>query len=226
MARPFMTTAQAQERIDKWNITLLDEFHGASERYHFTCCTDGCNGVFEAEFNAVRKGKAKFCPECKHKFRSEVMKKRSKEMLQNEEIMKKRRESAKKQMLQFWSDPNYYEQHSGENSHNYKHDLPEEKRVSSEKHRRNKTVRNKVFERDDYTCQCCKERGGKLVAHHIEPYCEKVELRESVKNCITLCEECHKEYHLYTGGTSKARTNCNAKTFKEWLDIKKGGNSE
>ena len=50
-----------------------------------------------------------------------------------------------------------------------------------------------VFERDDYTCQECLERGGDLNAHHIPPIRDWREPRFSlnIKNGITLCEECH-----------------------------------
>ena len=53
--------------------------------------------------------------------------------------------------------------------------------------------RKSVFERDDYTCQECGERGGSLNAHHILPYRDWREPRFSlnIKNGITLCEKCH-----------------------------------
>ena len=48
-----------------------------------------------------------------------------------------------------------------------------------------------IFERDDYTCQICKERGGKLQVDHIQPWAEYVEQRFSMDNCRTLCMGCH-----------------------------------
>lgn len=48
-----------------------------------------------------------------------------------------------------------------------------------------------VFERDDYTCQLCGERGGKIQVDHIQPWSEYVELRFSMENCRTLCMSCH-----------------------------------
>lgn len=55
--------------------------------------------------------------------------------------------------------------------------------------------RRKVFERDDYTCQICGQRGGKLNAHHIKRFADFPEKRCELSNGITLCERCHKNIH-------------------------------
>jgi len=55
-----------------------------------------------------------------------------------------------------------------------------------------KLWRLEVYERDDFTCQMCGERGGKLEAHHINPYTDYPDLRFEVTNGITLCRECHR----------------------------------
>ena len=55
--------------------------------------------------------------------------------------------------------------------------------------------RTAVFERDNYTCQRCLERGGSLCAHHIIPYCVAPEERFEVSNGATLCKECHDYIH-------------------------------
>ena len=48
-----------------------------------------------------------------------------------------------------------------------------------------------VFERDDFTCALCDERGGKLNAHHIRKWKDHPGLRYDVNNGITLCISCH-----------------------------------
>lgn len=51
--------------------------------------------------------------------------------------------------------------------------------------------RKKVYERDDYTCQRCGIRGGRLTAHHIEFFVTNPELRIDIDNGITYCKSCH-----------------------------------
>jgi len=55
--------------------------------------------------------------------------------------------------------------------------------------------RKSVFERDNYACQSCGEKGVELNAHHIKKWSDYIELRTDVKNGITLCKKCHKELH-------------------------------
>lgn len=58
-----------------------------------------------------------------------------------------------------------------------------------------KTWRTAVFERDNYTCQKCGKKGGRLHAHHINPFSEYPEKRLDVNNGITLCIYCHNNLH-------------------------------
>jgi len=57
--------------------------------------------------------------------------------------------------------------------------------------------RDSVFERDSWTCQKCKTKGGKLHAHHINSFSKFPELRFDASNGITLCEDCHKKTETY-----------------------------
>lgn len=54
-----------------------------------------------------------------------------------------------------------------------------------------------VFERDNYTCQACGDRGGELNAHHLKPYKKHPELKHDINNGQTLCVECHKKTDSY-----------------------------
>lgn len=54
-----------------------------------------------------------------------------------------------------------------------------------------KEWRKSVFERDNYTCQTCGEKGGYIEAHHLKEWCNYPELRFDVNNGIALCKKCH-----------------------------------
>jgi hypothetical protein len=60
-----------------------------------------------------------------------------------------------------------------------------------------------VFERDDFTCQGCGIRGGKLHAHHILAFSRFPEHRFDVSNGLTLCPECHRKTDNYAGKALK-----------------------
>lgn len=57
--------------------------------------------------------------------------------------------------------------------------------------------RKEILKRDDYTCQICGVRGGKLHADHILPWASYPELRFELSNGRTLCVPCHKTTPTY-----------------------------
>ena len=55
-----------------------------------------------------------------------------------------------------------------------------------------KEWRKYVLNRDDYTCNMCGKRGGKLQVHHIKRFSIYRDLITEKTNGITLCIECHR----------------------------------
>lgn len=62
-----------------------------------------------------------------------------------------------------------------------------------------KLWREGVFSRDNWTCQKCGERGGKITSHHVHNFADFFRLRTSIENGITLCKKCHTEFHKIYG---------------------------
>ena len=74
--------------------------------------------------------------------------------------------------------------------------------------------RELVFARDNWTCQKTNQRGGDLVAHHIENFSMLPELRTSIENGITLSKKIHREFHNRYGYKNNSR-----EQLEEFLNI-------
>lgn len=92
------------------------------------------------------------------------------------------------------------ELYKGENHPNWNPNKTNQERFEDRKYGEYNDWRNNVFERDDYTCQCCGDnQGGNLNAHHLNSHHWDIENRTNVDNGITLCEDCHKDFHSVYG---------------------------
>lgn len=69
-----------------------------------------------------------------------------------------------------------------------------------------------VLKRDNYTCQCCGQYSKHIEVHHLDGYDWCKEKRTDETNGITLCENCHKNFHGKYG-----RGNNTKKQFEEWI---------
>jgi hypothetical protein len=78
--------------------------------------------------------------------------------------------------------------------------------------------RQKVFERDHYSCQICDKTGNIINAHHIENYAKNLEKRVCLSNGITLCRRCHLDFHHQYG-----YFNNNLMQLKEFKEYKSRG---
>lgn len=69
-----------------------------------------------------------------------------------------------------------------------------------------------VLARDDYTCQCCGQEHGELNVHHLNGYSWFKEGRTDPHNGITLCENCHMNFHYEYGKEKNTK-----EQFEEWI---------
>lgn len=56
-----------------------------------------------------------------------------------------------------------------------------------------------IFKRDKYICQTCNTHKNRLNAHHILNWKTYKALRTDINNGITMCVDCHKEFHMKYG---------------------------
>lgn len=86
------------------------------------------------------------------------------------------------------------ETQSGANSHFWIDGRTQQNELDRTKIR--ESINPKIRERDDYTCQNCGDnKGGTLECHHIFDFATYPDLRFEESNLITLCIDCHKDFH-------------------------------
>lgn len=100
----------------------------------------------------------------------------------------------------------------GENNPNYKQNKPNYKRIKERQYTGYKEWRIEVFKRDNFNCVKCGRNSSKknrLAAHHIFNHHSHPELRVDVHNGITLCFECHTDFHREYGTINNNREQLN-----------------
>lgn len=88
----------------------------------------------------------------------------------------------------------------GENHPLWNSNLTLEEREKKRRFPEYRIWRLNVYERDNFICQCCGyDKGGILVAHHLDGWNWNKIDRFNVDNGITLCSLCHDDFHLMYG---------------------------
>lgn len=106
--------------------------------------------------------------------------------------------------------------YKGENNSNWNKNLTSEERELKRRYPKYYEWRNKVYERDNYTCQICgSSKSGTLIAHHLNGYNWDIEHRTDIDNGITLCTRCHNEFHNKFGCGNNTK-----EQFEQFLNIK------
>lgn len=101
---------------------------------------------------------------------------------------------------------------TGEGNPMWKIDKTPEERLQGRDYWEYNQWRKKVYKRDKFACQCCEKRNGDKNAHHLDGYNWCKEKRTDVTNGITLCEECHENFHKVFGYGDNTK-----EQFEEWI---------
>lgn len=102
---------------------------------------------------------------------------------------------------------------SRENNSKWNPNLTDEEReIGRDYPEYNEFVR-RVLARDKYTCQCCKKRiNNKAEVHHLDGYNWCIEKRTDETNGVTLCFDCHANFHSKYG-----KGNNTKEQYEEWI---------
>lgn len=181
-------------------VVLIKSRAAVSTKYCKQCFPQYCKTISESRKKPVNKRAEtdkKICIGCNNEFVYRINHKREKLYCTNECAEKHRKPMTHEQRLkgievrsksEKWL--NYVDSITGENNKRYTGN-----RIGRTQNGKLTTWRKAVFMRDDYTCQHCNQKGGRLEAHHIKEYSKYPELRTEVTNGLTLCYDCHNKVH-------------------------------
>lgn len=96
----------------------------------------------------------------------------------------------------------------------YDPSIPEEVRQTDRNYYpENRLFSRSVMERDNYTCQVCGKTHCALAAHHLNGFNWDIENRFNPDNGVTLCYDCHMDFHAKYG-----RGNNTKEQFNEYAN--------
>lgn len=90
----------------------------------------------------------------------------------------------------------------GKNNPAYNHELTDEQRNKNRFQRSSdeaKKIRRKTYKRDGYKCNICGKGSRNLNAHHLDSFADNEDKRFNLDNLVTLCKECHIDFHKTYG---------------------------
>ena len=87
----------------------------------------------------------------------------------------------------------------GENHPAWNPEISEEERAKRRDSDEYIRWREVVCRRDDYTCQICGKHDIHINVHHLESYAIAKSLRFDVANGVSLCKDCHVDFHKRFG---------------------------
>lgn len=106
----------------------------------------------------------------------------------------------------------------GKDHPSYNHSKTEEERKNVAKNRiicdEYRIFHQKVLKRDKYRCIICKN-GKKRCVHHLDGFHWAKDKRMDIDNCVTLCKECHTQFHKWYGNYNNTK-----KQFDDFIFMK------
>lgn len=113
-----------------------------------------------------------------------------------------------------WNKGKEMPQYSGKNHWNWKGGITK-LAISIRQLPQYKNWRERVFKRDNYTCQKCRKRGGDLEADHIKPF-DQI-LKENHITTIQMAKKCKQLWEVSNGRTLCIPCHMKTETFPENL---------
>ena len=103
---------------------------------------------------------------------------------------------------------------SGENHHNWDSSKTQDERINRRNYPEYKDFIKRVMARNNYTCQCCEKTSKDVIleVHHLDGYDWCKEKRTDDTNGITLCHNCHCNFHSIYGRGDNTK-----EQFEEWI---------
>lgn len=98
------------------------------------------------------------------------------------------------------------------NKYHFNSNITDEEREIQRKYPEYIEFIKKVLARDNYTCQCCGKSYNNMEVHHLNGYNWYKDGRTNETNAITLCENCHGNFHSIYG-----RGNNTKEQYEEWI---------
>lgn len=101
---------------------------------------------------------------------------------------------------------------SGENNPYWNKNKSLEERIKGRGYPEYDEFVKRVLRRDSFTCQCCGATDCRLNVHHLDSYDWCIDKRLDDTNGISLCENCHKNFHSIYGYGNNTK-----QQFEEWF---------
>lgn len=214
-----------EKNTDAKNIEILSKYNGNNVSINCRCKIDGCEWSPKPKhLLGTKNTKPSGCPKCGARKNAEARTKTHEEFIQEMDeinpniIIKSKYTGANNyvececkidghkwnatphNLLKERSCPKCaLRNFSGKNNPRYNSNLTQEDRDQIRNYPEYKEWRAKIFERDNYTCQVTKKRGGKLEVHHFYSYDKYYCLRLVTENGITISKEIHNKFHSIYG---------------------------